>query len=88
VTREPRSSFFVVLQRLNIFSAAVLIGVGLLLSSSSARAQLTSASVNGTVQDSSGAVIEGAQLTLRNASTGTQRETTTNSTGNYAFLDS
>jgi hypothetical protein len=87
VTREPRSSFFVVLQRLNIFSAAVLIGVGLLLSSSSARAQLTSASVNGTVQDSSGAVIEGAQLTLRNASTGTQRETTTNSTGNYAFLD-
>jgi len=81
------SSFFVLSPRFLKLVMMAAVAIGVWLGSSSAGAQLTSASVNGTVQDSSGAVIEGAQLNLRNISTGTQRETKSNSTGNYAFLD-
>lgn len=52
-----------------------------------ARAQLSSASVNGTVRDSTGAVIPGANITLLETSTATARTTESNSDGNYAFVD-
>ncbi len=59
----------------------------LMLTCVGARAQLSSASVNGTIRDSSGAVIVGAQITLQMTSTGTARTTSSNSSGSYAFVD-
>ena len=49
--------------------------------------QRTSASVRGTVTDPSGAVVEGAQVTLINSDTGLTRSSTSNSAGNYSFGD-
>jgi hypothetical protein len=67
--------------------AVALIGIALALGAAPARAQLSSASVNGTLRDTTGSVIEGARIVLREASTGTERSTTSNSDGNYAFID-
>ena len=50
-------------------------------------AQLSTASVNGTVHDATGAVIVGAQVILTDTATGTQRTTASNSAGDYAFVD-
>jgi hypothetical protein len=44
-------------------------------------------SILGTVRDSSGAVVPGARVIVRNSSTGLTRRTVTNSTGGYEFLD-
>src|SRR5215831_10800423 len=48
-----------------------------------AAAQVTSASVVGTVTDSSGAALPGASVTARNADTGFTRTVTANETGAY-----
>lgn len=53
----------------------------------SSYAQLSTASVNGTVRDTTSAVIDHAQVTLENISTGTKRTTETNTSGTYAFVD-
>jgi hypothetical protein len=66
---------------------ALLLGSAISLSSSTAAAQLSSAAINGTVRDSSGAVITDAEITLHETSTGTERKTTSNSAGNFAFID-
>src|SRR3954447_26717523 len=50
-----------------------------------ASAQAT-ASLDGVVRDSSGAVIPRATVTLHNTDTGTDRESLTNDTGLYAFV--
>lgn len=50
-------------------------------------AQLSSASVQGTVKDPSGAVIPGAQVTLHDVLKNTTRSTTTNDAGSYVFVD-
>ena len=71
---------------LRIFVVLSIFGFAL-CGGSRAIAQLSSAAINGTVRDASGAVIAGADLTLRNTSTGVERQTATNSTGNYAFVD-
>jgi Carboxypeptidase regulatory-like domain len=70
--------------------SAFLVGlmeIGFLLSPSSAIAQLSSAAINGTVQDATGAAVVGAQISLRGVTTGTVRTTKSNSVGNYAFID-
>ncbi|MGH9453419.1 MAG: carboxypeptidase regulatory-like domain-containing protein, partial [Terriglobia bacterium] len=54
---------------------------------SAVRAQLATANISGTVNDSSGAVIPGALLTLRSADTGFVRTATTNAAGVYAMRD-
>ncbi|HEX5483293.1 MAG TPA: TonB-dependent receptor [Terriglobia bacterium] len=54
-----------------------------------ARAQISTAtaSINGTVKDSSGAVIPGAEVTLINALTGVRQTSRTNGSGGYTILD-
>src|SRR5579883_3039209 len=47
----------------------------------------STAAINGTVRDTSGAVIPGATLTLENLATGVKRSVTTNNVGVYAIPD-
>ena len=54
--------------------------------SSPLSAQLSTASINGTVKDATGAVVPGASITLANVETGVQRTVESNSVGNYAML--
>ncbi len=49
--------------------------------------QGSSAAINGTIKDSSGAVVEGAEVALINQSTGVARSTVSNSSGDYVFID-
>ena len=56
--------------------AVVLFACLLVLSAGSAFAQLSSATLNGTVRDASGAVIANASVTLRNVDTTVERKTT------------
>jgi hypothetical protein len=66
--------------RLLLLSAVLLGGACLLWAAVTARIQ-------GTVTDSSGAVVPGANVTLKNRDTGLVRTTTTDSTGSYEFLE-
>jgi hypothetical protein len=60
----------------------------LLWASSSARAQLRIVgSVSGTVQDSTGAVVANAKVTLTDAKTGIRKETTSTEQGTFLFPD-
>lgn len=54
---------------------------------STAQAQVSTASINGTVTDPSGALIPGATVTLKNVATNVERSTTTNSAGNYVLVN-
>lgn len=57
----------------------------LLLSAVGAWAQVTTANLSGTVQDSSGAVIPGAAVTLTNDDTGLTYNAESGSEGEFAF---
>src|SRR5437870_2075065 len=59
----------------------------LVLSTVTALAQLSTASLNGVVRDSTGAVVAKASVTLRNSDTGVERNTITNDAGTYVFSD-
>src|SRR5580693_5323335 len=50
-------------------------------------AQSIQGSIIGTVQDKGGAVVPGATLTLENLDEGSIRTTTSNTSGDYQFLD-
>src|SRR5438034_6371487 len=50
-------------------------------------AQVSTASINGTVRDSSGSAIPEAKVTLHNIDTAVERTTTTNLAGAYVFLN-
>src|SRR5262249_30439866 len=56
-------------------------------STMAAVAQLSTASLNGVVRDSTGAVVPKAGVVLRNSDTGIERNTVTNDTGTYVFPD-
>jgi len=71
-------------RRMCVFTGAVL--CLLLLSGDTATAQLSSAAINGTVRDASGAVVPQAEILLQNLATGVERRTVSNSVGNYLFL--
>jgi hypothetical protein len=58
-----------------------------LLISPPAHAQVTGATLSGTVSDISGAGIPGAQLAIRNIATGVERTTTTNDAGFYSAVN-
>jgi hypothetical protein len=67
-------------------SAALwLVLAAAVLTASPAAAQQATAQVNGTVTDSSGAIVVGARITLRNSQTGITRNTNTNKDGVYLF---
>jgi len=55
----------------------------LILTGASATCAQTTASIKGTVTDASGAAIAAAKITVRNPSLGIERETETNSSGDY-----
>ena len=59
---------------------------GLFLAAPAARAQ-DNATITGTVTDASGALVPNAAITLTNPSTGTKRETVSNSAGAYRFAN-
>jgi hypothetical protein len=58
-----------------------------LLIPAAAYSQQSSAVINGTVKDSTGAVVEGAGITLINTETSVSRTSVTNSAGTYVFID-
>lgn len=66
--------------------AAIVLSVSL-LASVHGKAQLSSASVSGTVTDSTGAVIPDAKVTIRQTATNMVRTTSTNSAGSYVFVN-
>src|SRR5262249_52840678 len=51
----------------------------------SALAQLSTATLNGVVTDSTGAVVRSASAVLRNVDTGIETQTVSNDSGNYRF---
>src|SRR3989338_3623854 len=63
----------------------LLPAIVLLLSASTAMAQLTTGTIAGAVTDQSGAAIPGAKVTAKNTETGIARETVTGPTGRYEF---
>jgi hypothetical protein len=68
------------------FHGALLI-VGLIaMLSGAGRAQLSSASLNGTVRDTTGAVVVGATVKLTNVNTSVAATTTSNSAGTYGIV--
>src|SRR5437879_8647728 len=60
--------------------------LGVLLFSFSLFSQVNTGTISGFVQDSSGAVIAGATVTVRNVDTGTARSVTSEDGGNYRVL--
>jgi hypothetical protein len=59
----------------------------LVVSSVPVSAQSTYGAIIGSVKDTSGAVVSGARVTLVNTGTSFQRQATTNSAGDYSFLN-
>ena len=57
----------------------------LLISGSGLQAQVGSASLSGTVQDSTGAIVSGAAVTLQNVATGAERKSVSNGVGAFTF---
>ena len=66
---------------------ACLLMSGILLLSGAGFAQLSTASLSGAVRDSSGAVVPGAQIVLKNVATGVENRTTSNGVGAYLLVN-
>lgn len=74
--------------RLGVVAVVAMLFVCVLMAGSRAGAQVTGqGSIEGTVMDSTGAVVVGAHLTITNVATGVSRSSGTNSTG-YFEVDS
>ena len=71
------------MRRIDVF---VLAGVlAFTLAGASAWAQATTAQINGTVKDQTGAVLPGVEITVTQTATGAKRTAVTNETGNYVL---
>ena len=76
------------LSRYNLFgSLVVLLMAFAVLTPRVGYSQQSSATINGTVRDSSGAVVEGAAITLTNLDTAVSRNSVSNTAGDYVFID-
>src|SRR5688500_5865943 len=71
------------MRRLSLWSVLALFAV----MATPAFAQRFTASIRGTVTDTSNAVVPAAKVTLKNEETGLTRTMPTNSSGNYSFAD-
>src|SRR5947209_17798013 len=69
--------------RISVFVFVVLIALTLV--SGNVWAQATTAQINGTVKDPSGAVLPGVEVTVTQTATGAKRSTVSNETGNYVL---
>ena len=67
-------------------AAAVVLGVTLLSVATASSAQLVGGAIQGVVKDPQGAVLPGAAVVVRNASTGASYEQTTDESGRYQAL--
>src|SRR6201996_5634756 len=67
-----------------VIALALQLGIVALVFSGWTRAQTTSGLITGTITDSSGAVMPGAQVQLTNQATGVQRNAVTDSSGYYS----
>ncbi len=83
--RSKHRPFPVLLMRTGVLSTCLLVPTGLGTLSSSAFAQVVNSTISGTVQDSSGAVIPNAPVTLTNQATGDKRSSVSNGAGNFSF---
>ena len=73
---------------LNRLVSRALVGLFLVaLLPATSFAQFDTATVLGTVKDSSGAVVPGATVTLKNTATGITANAVTDADGNYQFLN-
>jgi len=67
-------------------SGALLLLIVAALSTQFSHAQLSSASINGTVEDKTGAVVVNASVTLQNLETSIEMKTVSNTAGSYAIV--
>jgi hypothetical protein len=73
--------------RLRQFAIGILLICGLALCAAmTARAQVNTVNVSGTVFDPQGLAVKGAHLTLRNLATGAERTSTTGENGRYQII--
>ena len=63
------------------------LAVGVLVFSFAAQAQVSTASVNGTIRDVTGSLVPDTSLVLRNVDTNVEMRANSNAAGNYAFLN-
>src|SRR5262245_9512973 len=70
------------MNRTGVWLAALL---AVTLASGALWAQATTAQINGTVKDSTGALLPGVTITMTQTATGVKRSTVTNETGNYVL---
>src|ERR1700679_3549580 len=73
--------------RKSFFPRLVSVVFMLVLATATLQAQQTSGSAVGTVTDNTGAVVGGATVTLTDVDTGDRRTATTNSNGDYQFVN-
>ena len=70
-----------------VYQTLVAVIVAALLFPAAALAQFDAATVLGTVRDSSGAIVPGATVTLKNVGTGITANAVSDESGNYQFLN-
>jgi hypothetical protein len=69
------------------YVTALIVSVVLLLASSSLSAQTATGQVNGNITDGTGAVVGGANITITNQGTKITNRTTSNTSGNFLFIN-
>src|SRR5258708_14542736 len=65
----------------------LICALGLLFSATPLRAQVTGATLSGTITDSQGGAVVGAKVSARNGATGVTTDGTTNSSGFYSIVN-
>ncbi len=70
-----------------IFVLVLIFALGLVFSATPVRAQVSGATLSGTITDAQGGAVVGAKISARNAATGVSTDTTTNSSGIYSIVN-